>query len=218
MHAIAIYSGGLDSFTMLNDMLRIYDSIDVLAMTFDYGQRHDKEIAVAKRFCMSQGVGHKRVELPFLKQIARHNALTGMLPVPHGHYEDQSMRKTVVPNRNMIFLSVAIAQAIELDCSEVWIGVHAGDHVIYPDCRPDFMDAMRRVAHIASYKPVNIFTPYLHMGKAAIIRKGLEFALDYSKTWTCYEGADNPCGQCGACTERAEAFAANGIEDPLVHS
>jgi len=120
-----------------------------------------------------------------------------------------------VPNRNMILLSLAIGYAVDIGANKVFYGAHSGDHAIYPDCRPDFVHAMNKVAKLANYEPVDIVTPYLNSDKTEILADGLKMGLDYGKTWTCYNGRDQACGKCGSCTERLEAFATNNATDPL---
>lgn len=126
------------------------------------------------------------------------------------------MKATVVPNRNMIMSSIAIGWAVNEDFDEVALGVHAGDHAIYPDCRPEFIETLAAVAQIANYKPIGIYAPFLKLDKGDIARIGKALGVDYSLTHTCYEGSETPCGKCGACQERAEAFAKAEATDPTV--
>jgi 7-cyano-7-deazaguanine synthase len=125
------------------------------------------------------------------------------------------MKSTVVPNRNMILLSLAIGYAVSENAQAVYYGAHSGDHAIYPDCRPEFVRQMNVVSKLANYEPVEVVAPYLDVDKNAILADGLKMGLDYSNTWTCYNGRDKACGKCGACIERLEAFAANKQSDPL---
>lgn len=127
------------------------------------------------------------------------------------------MRSTVVPNRNMIMLSLAIGYAVSVKAGKVAYGAHGGDHAIYPDCRPDFVAKMNAVSAVANYEPVVISAPYLHWTKTEILREGLSMGLDYSQTWTCYNGRERACGRCGSCVERLEAFAANRQPDPIAY-
>jgi 7-cyano-7-deazaguanine synthase len=125
------------------------------------------------------------------------------------------MKSTVVPNRNMILLSMAIGYAVSLGTTQVFYGAHAGDHDIYPDCRPEFVDAMNVVSAIANYDDVQIISPFLHATKQAILQAGVDMGLDYRQTWTCYLGQEKACGQCGSCVERLDAFAKVGLTDPV---
>ncbi|MDT7526641.1 MULTISPECIES: 7-cyano-7-deazaguanine synthase QueC [Idiomarinaceae] len=210
---VVIYSGGMDSFTVLHHALA--HGHEVYALSFNYGQRHVKELEVAAQVCQQLNVNHKVVDITAINQLLAGSSLTSDIAIPEGHYEAQSMKSTVVPNRNMILLSLAIGYAVSLEAEAVYYGAHSGDHFIYPDCRPEFVEKMNEVSLIANYEPIRIEVPYLHQDKAAILADGISMSLDYSQTWTCYNGRDKACGKCGACVERLEAFAANHQVDPL---
>lgn len=210
---VVIYSGGMDSFTVLNKA--IAEGKEVYALTFNYGQRHVKEIEVARKVCEHLGVSHKVIDIREINSLLAGSSLTDDIEIPEGHYEEESMKSTVVPNRNMVLLSLAIADAVSLKASEVYYGAHSGDHAIYPDCRPEFVKKMNEVSLLANYEPVHIVTPYLNNSKIEILADGLRMGLDYSDTWTCYNGREKACGKCGACVERLEAFRENGVDDPL---
>lgn len=188
---------------------------DVKAISFNYGQRHSKELERARINCSALRIPHKVIEMTFLAQLLDNSALTGETAVPEGHYADDSMKLTVVPNRNMIMAAIAIGYAVNEDYDAVALGVHAGDHAIYPDCRPEFIEALNAVSQIANYKAITILAPYLHADKTAIIADGIKLGVDYSQTWTCYKGLEKACGKCGSCQERLEAFKNNGVTDPL---
>jgi len=210
---VVIYSGGMDSYTVLHKALA--DGCDVYALSFDYGQRHSKELDYAARVCNELNIPHKIVNITSINSLIGGSALTSNIDVPEGHYEEPSMQTTVVPNRNMILLSLAIGYAVSLEASKVYYGAHSGDHAIYPDCRPEFVHKMNAVSEIANYEAVTIHAPYLDVSKIDILTDGLKMGLDYSKTWTCYNGRERACGKCGACQERLEAFEKNGLVDPL---
>ncbi|MFM2477440.1 7-cyano-7-deazaguanine synthase QueC [Celerinatantimonas sp. MCCC 1A17872] len=210
---VIIYSGGMDSYTVLNKALR--EGYDAYPLTFDYGQRHKKEIDVARQVTQSLGLEHKVIDITAINQLLQGSSLTSDIDIPEGHYAEESMKSTVVPNRNMILLSLAIGYAVSIGASKVYYGAHSGDHAIYPDCRPEFVNKMNDVSQIANYEPVEIVSPYLHQSKIEILKDGLAMGLDYSQTWTCYNGREKACGRCGACQERLEAFAKNGQVDPL---
>lgn len=212
-NVVVIYSGGMDSYTVLHKALR--DGKTVHALSFDYGQRHKKELNYAARVCESLHIHHKIVDISAINSLIGGSSLTSDIAVPEGHYEEPSMKQTVVPNRNMILLSLAVGYAVSLEANEVYYGAHSGDHAIYPDCRPEFVEKMSDVCRIANYTSVEIVTPYIDVSKTAILTAGLAMGLDYGETWTCYNGREKACGKCGACEERLEAFKDNGLLDPL---
>ncbi len=210
---VVIYSGGMDSFTVLNRARK--DGKEVFALTFDYGQKHIKEIDYAKRVCAELNIEHKVIDISAINQLLAGSSLTDDIDIPEGHYEEESMKSTVVPNRNMILLSLAVGYAVSKGASKVYYGAHSGDHAIYPDCRPEFVEKMSDVCQIANYEPVTIYCPYLDQTKIDILTDGLKMGLDYGKSWTCYNGREKACGKCGACQERLEAFRDNNAVDPL---
>ena len=213
MKTLVVYSGGMDSFTLLN--LCLSDKNEVKAISFNYGQRHSKELVSAINFTKEIGIHHAVIDI----QGVTHSLDLGSalinpgIPVPKGHYEDESMRMTVVPGRNLIMSSMAMAHASAIGFDRIALGVHAGDHAIYPDCRPRFIDALRSVGAYFDYNPIAVFTPFIMMSKGEIAEIGKSLGLDYSKTWTCYVGGAEPCGECGACQERKEAMEFAGIAE-----
>ena len=211
--AVVIFSGGMDSFTVLN--MAVKQGYQVFALSFNYGQRHKKELDYAARACANLGVAHKIIDISAINELIGGSSLTSDIDVAEGHYAEESMKTTVVPNRNMILLSMAVGYAVSLGANKVFYGAHSGDHAIYPDCRPEFVEKMNDVCAIANYEAVEIVTPFLHDSKIAILTAGLNMGLDYGQTWTCYNGREKACGKCGACQERLEAFAENGSTDPL---
>ena len=213
---IVVYSGGLDSFTLLNEAIR--SGKDVSALSFDYGQKHNKELHFVEKFCAQESIDSKIVDVSSIKELFQGSSLMDEIDIPKGHYEDDSMKSTVVPNRNMILISLALGYAVTKEAEEVWFGAHAGDHAIYPDCRPEFVEKMDAVARIANYSPIAVKAPYIAMSKTEILAIGLNMQLDYGLTWTCYEGKELACGSCGACHERLESFAANNVIDPIKYS
>lgn len=210
---VVIYSGGMDSFTVLNRA--IADGCDVYALSFDYGQRHRRELDAAQTVCAELNIPHKVVDIRTINGLLAGSSLTDDIDVPEGDYATDNMTSTVVPNRNMILLSLAIGYAVSIEAQKVYYGAHSGDHAIYPDCRPEFVEAMNQVSQIANYQPVTIHSPYLNASKADILADGLALGLDYTNTWTCYNGRAKACGKCSACRERLAAFASQQISDPL---
>lgn len=214
LKTVVILSGGMDSTTLLYQLLKT--RTEVKAISFDYNQRHKVELEFAAKTCNKLGIDHQTIDITFLAKIADKSALTGNIKVPTGHYESENMKTTVVPNRNMIFASIAIAYAVNLDYDEIALGVHAGDHAIYPDCRPQFISALRKIAKVANYKAIKVYAPYLKIDKGDIAIIGKKLNVDYSLTQTCYEGKEKPCGKCGSCSERLEAFNKAKLNDPLI--
>ena len=214
MKVLPVVSGGMDSVTMLHDLKYQGYEIDEV-ISYNYGQRHIKELDYVAYNIEDLGLKHKIIDISFMAQLLDQSALTGDTEVPEGHYEQDNMTLTVVPNRNMILASIAIGRAVNNDCDAIALGVHSGDHAIYPDCRPEFVSALRTAALIANYKPIDILAPYLAMDKGKIIARGKTIGVDYSHTWTCYKGLEKACGVCGSCQERLEGFAQNDMADPL---
>ena len=212
---VVIYSGGMDSFTLLH--LARSRGLKVHALSFNYGPRHVRELEAARAVCQAGGIPHKVIDIRAMSEVMAGSSLTSDAEVPEGHYEEDSMKSTVVPNRNMILLSLATGYAVTVGAGAVWYGAHGGDHAIYPDCRPEFVEKMDAVCRIANYEPVGIEAPFMALDKGEILAEGLKLGLDYSQTWTCYNGRDKACGRCGSCVERLEAFAAHGLEDPLAY-
>jgi len=210
---VIIYSGGMDSFTLLN--LYLSRGIEVQALSFDYGQKHKKELRFAKNVCEDLKVPHKIIDLSSINQLFGKSALTSDIDVPNGHYTDSSMRITIVPNRNMILLALAMGYAISINFNTVGYAAHSGDSTVYPDCRPLFVDRLRYLAEVIDYNRIYIDAPFLHYSKAEILSKGIELKLDYSKTWSCYKGGAKACGRCGTCVEGLEAVAMNEVRDPI---
>lgn len=213
---VVIYSGGMDSYTVLRQASA--QGFEVYPVAFNYGQRHSKELKVAAGVCKKYGYPFQLVDVSSITPLIKGSALTDDIDVPEGHYEEASMQQTVVPNRNMIMLSMAVGYAVSIDAEAVYFGAHSGDHAIYPDCRTSFVEAMNAVCQIANYEPVDIRAPFIGQSKIDILRIGLALGLDYSETWTCYKGLEKACGKCGSCQERLEAFALNKAIDPIEYS
>ena len=209
--AVVLLSGGVDSTTLLYDVLKQYE---VYPISFHYGQRHDREVEAAAETCDRLHLLHKIFGIERFGGLAP-SALTEKGEIPHGHYEEETMKLTVVPNRNMVLISLAVAYAIGIGAKDVFYGAHGGDHAIYPDCRDVFVDAMQKAVRLCDWSEVVLHAPYLYFDKADIVKRGIELGVDYSLTWTCYEGRRFACGECSSCVERLEAFEKNGITDPI---
>jgi 7-cyano-7-deazaguanine synthase len=213
---VVIYSGGMDSYTVLHKAIE--EGLVPYALTFDYGQRHVKEIQVASDVCKGLGINHKVIDITAINQLIGGSSLTdSSIEVATGVYDNTNMVNTVVPNRNMILLSMAIGYAVSIGAEKVYYGAHSGDHEIYPDCRPIFVEKMNEVAAVANYEATEIYSPYLTKTKNDILQDGLRMGLDYANTWTCYNGREKACGKCGSCTERLKAFKENDMVDPLAY-
>ena len=203
MKAILIYSGGLDSTTLLYEYR---DSIE-LAVSFDYGSKHnEKELECAAENCARLNIPHLVIPLNFIKDYFRSSLLQGSEEIPEGHYADENMRSTVVPFRNGIMLAIAAGLAESNDLDSVLIANHGGDHEIYPDCRPEFIDAFDEAARNGTYNGVRIVSPYCNITTRDIALRGQALDIDYSLTYSCYKGGEKHCGRCGTCTERKEAL------------
>lgn len=190
-------------------MLYLYKDEIAQALSFDYGAKHNRrEIPCARLHCDKLGIPHRLLDLPFVGAAFNSTLLQGGAEIPLGHYQDESMRSTVVPFRNGIFLAVAGGLAESLGLNSVWLANHFGDRAIYPDCRQEFVSAMDQALQVGTYSRIRLVAPFTFMTKAQIIKRGLEAGVDYSRTWSCYQGGAEPCGKCGTCLERAEAFAA----------
>ena len=209
--SVIIVSGGMDSVTMLYD----YQERIALAVTFDYGSKHNaKEISFAKLHCQRLGIEHLVIPLGFMEQYFKSSLLKGGEEIPEGHYADENMKSTVVPFRNGIMLAVAAGLAESRGLKHVMMANHSGDHSIYPDCRPQFVDAMSSAISAGTYEGVTLLAPYTNITKGEIAKRGKKLGIDYSETWSCYKGGNLHCGKCGTCIERKEALRDAGIEDP----
>src|SRR5437764_7371504 len=214
--AIAIVSGGLDSVTLA--YLLHAEGYELHLLSFDYGQRHKKELVFAELCAKRLRANFDVVDLSSITRFLKGSALTDAIPVPDGHYAASTMAITVVPNRNAMMLSVAYAVAVAEQAKVVAIGVHAGDHFIYPDCRPEFIasyDTMQRIAIEGFGDPhLRLEAPFMYLGKHQIVQFGTVLQVPYADTWSCYKGGERHCGTCGTCYERKEAFELAGIPDP----
>ena len=199
MNSVLLLSGGLDSLVLLAQ--ECHGGQKPHCLSFDYGQRHVRELEAAKRIVATYKVPHTVLTLP--PETFGGSALTGAGDVPHAHYANPSQQATVVPNRNMVFLSLAGSLAVHLGFRRVLFACHRGDWDIYPDCRPEFADKMRKAMELACN--IQIETQFINMTKSEIVRIGRTLGVPFELAWSCYEGGEKPCGQCGACIERTEA-------------
>ena len=209
--SLIVVSGGMDSITLLHE----YADQIAMAVTFDYGSNHaKKEIPFAQLHCQRLGIKHLVIPLSFMHDYFKSSLLEGDAAIPEGHYAAENMKSTVVPFRNGIMLSIACGIAESNGLHKVLIANHGGDHTIYPDCRPEFINAMSSAMQNGTYEHVEIFAPYTNITKGDIARHGKALGIDYAETWSCYRGGDKHCGKCGTCVERHEALLEAGIDDP----
>jgi 7-cyano-7-deazaguanine synthase len=217
---VVLLSGGLDSTVLLYNLVSTYECYP---LTIGYGQRHIRELTAARNVCEARGGDllkrWKYVELGVLRTLLP-SSLTGVGEIPKGHYEDESMKSTVVPNRNMILLSIAGGYASGLGAKYVFYAAHTGDHAIYPDCRPEFIASAAETICLGTgwnNDGVELRAPFNKVSKTDIVKLGKKINVPFYLTWSCYEGRDVHCGVCGTCTERREAFKLAGVEDPTIY-
>ncbi len=214
MKTLVICSGGLDSVTLAYKVAA--ERTLTRLVSFDYGQRHKKELDSARACAVHLGVPHDIVDISAVGHLLTGSALTSGEAVPEGHYAEETMRITVVPNRNAIMLAIAFGVAAAEQADAVAAAVHGGDHFIYPDCRPDFIEAFEAMQRHALEGLANIalYTPFVRLSKADIVREGARLGVPFAETWSCYQGGERHCGRCGTCVERREAFHLAGVDDP----
>ena len=213
MKALVVLSGGLDSTTALYWAKNEYDEVETI--TFNYGSKHnDIENDYAKKTCEKLGVKNTIIKLDFMNQYFKSDLLKSGGDIPEGYYTAENMKSTVVPFRNGIMLSIAAGFAESNDCDVLVLGNHSGDHAIYPDCRPEFIDGIGAAISAGTEKGIKIVSPFCNMSKTDIVKLGYKLGVDFSLTYSCYKGKEKHCGKCGTCTERIEAFTQAGVKDP----
>ena len=213
MKVVCLISGGMDSVVALHDSLRVHDV--VAALSFDYGSKHNhRELPFARAQAEQAGVPHHLIDLGFIGQLFASDLLQSGGAIPEGHYEEANMKSTVVPFRNGIFLAIAAGFAESAGAEGLVIAAHAGDHAIYPDCREEFMAPMAAAIEHGTYARIRLLRPFIDWRKEEIVARGQQLHVDFSQTWSCYQGGEIHCGRCGTCVERREAFLIAGIADP----
>ena len=218
--AVALLSGGLDSTTLAYYLKFWLGVEDLHLLSFNYGQRHKKELDYARITARKLEAPHHVVELGCLQDLITGSALTSTdIPVPEGHYTAESMKATVVPNRNMIMLAIAAGYAVSRSLQFIATAVHAGDHAIYPDCRPEFITQLGAAILTGNdgFGAPALIAPFVNYPKESIVRQGQEVEVPWSDTWSCYKGQAVHCGKCGTCVERREAFQLAGVIDPTLY-
>jgi 7-cyano-7-deazaguanine synthase len=205
MKTVVIYSGGMDSTTLLYQLRA--QGRELLALGVDYGQRHRRELEAAAAICQKLGVPYRVADLRGVRDLLGGSSQTDpRVPVPEGHYAEESMKATVVPNRNMVMLAVAAGYAMSQGAQSVAYAAHAGDHAIYPDCRPEFADALDHAIGLADWRRVTLERPFIGLTKTDIAVLGMALGVPFEDTWSCYKGGERHCGKCGTCVERREAL------------
>ena len=225
MKAVVLFSGGVDSTTCLGMAIDKYGKENVIALSISYGQKHLKEIEASDKIAAYYGVEHLRMDLEKIFaysdcSLLRHSDQE----IPEESYAKQLEKtdgkpvSTYVPFRNGLFLSCAASIALSKECNVIYYGAHADDAAgnAYPDCSTTFHEAMKQAIYTGSGNQLTIEAPFVNRTKAEVVAIGLKLHVPYELTWSCYEGGDEPCGVCGTCLDRAEAFRLNGIEDPAL--
>ncbi len=215
---VALLSGGMDSTALAYDLVR-GKGMTVHFLSFDYGQRHAIELKAAQDTARELGQRWDLIKLEsisFLLHEYSGSALVSAAAVPDGHYAEQTMKQTIVPNRNAMMANIAASVAVAAGAEGIALAVHGGDHFIYPDCRPPFIVALEEMLRLANDNPhFLVYTPFLTKDKAYIATFGTKLHVPWERTWSCYKGTGpKHCGTCGTCTERKEAFILAGIPDP----
>lgn len=225
MKAMVLFSGGVDSTTCLGMAVEKYGRENVIALSVSYGQKHTKEIEAAGKIAQYYKVEHLSLDLEKIFAYSDCSLLSHSTEeVPQETYAEQLAQtdgkpvSTYVPFRNGLFLASAASIALSKDCEVIYYGAHADDAAgnAYPDCSDAFNKAMNEAIYLGSGKQVHIEAPFVNWTKAEVVKEGLRLKVPYELTWSCYEGKDKPCGVCGTCRDRAEAFRANGVEDPAL--
>lgn len=217
--AVVLFSGGLDSTTAL--YLAKTKGYEVYAITFDYGQRHDKELQIAKKIAEEVGVKEHIVVETNMTAWGGSALTDETIEVPEGKAEGKEIPVTYVPARNMIFLAYAASYAEAIGSQDVFLGVSEVDYSGYVDCRQEFIDAMENAINKGTVcgaeegRPIKVHAPFVHMTKAEEIELGMKLGVDYGMTWSCYRGEEKACGNCDSCVLRLKAFKDAGFEDPI---
>jgi 7-cyano-7-deazaguanine synthase len=215
---VLILSGGIDSSTLLFYLLEKYE---IHCLTFHYGQKHSKEVEYSRKIAGYAGkrgsIKHIVVDLSSIKDLISKGSLTGEEELPKAFYTEETQKRTIVPNRNMILLSIAGGYAVKEGVRKVYYAAHKSDYSIYPDCRKEFVKALDTALYLGNlWTPIELEAPFVDKTKAEIVSLGLKLKVPYELTWSCYSGSERPCLSCGTCLERTEAFLENGVKDPLL--
>ncbi len=224
--AVVLMSGGVDSTTCLGLAIERYGKENVIPLSILYGQKHKKELEAVEAILKYYNIEGRYLDLTDIFKYSNCSLLEqSQVEVPTGTYAEQQKNSTTdgvvstyVPFRNGLFLSSAASLALSLEASYIFYGAHSDDAAgnAYPDCSPAFYQAMSDSIYEGSGKQLTLEAPFINLTKADVVKEGLRLGVPYELTWSCYEGQDRPCGKCGTCLDRAEAFAKNGITDPAL--
>ncbi|SET05625.1 7-cyano-7-deazaguanine synthase QueC [[Clostridium] polysaccharolyticum] len=223
--AMVLFSGGVDSATALGMAIEKYGKEHVIALSVSYGQKHTKEIEAARKIAEYYGIEHLFLDLAKIFAYSDCSLLQHSdKEIPKESYAKQIAKtegepvSTYVPFRNGLFLASAASIALSKECSVIYYGAHADDAAgsAYPDCSMAFQEAMEQAIYVGSGQQLHVEAPFINWTKEAVVKEGIRLQVPYELTWSCYEGADKPCGVCGTCIDRANAFARNGIKDPAL--
>lgn len=230
--AVSLLSGGLDSTTLLYHLRS--ENTEPTALIVNYGQRHAVELLAAMSIVEELGIDYRSIDFSAtaakLFKGAKSSQVGDLVDVPHGHYAAENMKTTIVPNRNMMLIAMAGALAESIGAELVCFAAHAGDHAIYPDCRPDFYASATTTLHLATGGKVQLYNPFIYRTKTEIAAIAHELKVPVGLTWSCYDPQDPQevnaggvghlihCGQCGTCVERKEAFRDAGVPDPTEYA
>lgn len=217
---VLLFSGGLDSTVLLYHLWE--RGYEVWPITFDYGQKHNQELAAAKKVILASGARHTGeglfscIDISMLGNILTSALTDDDLNIPEAEPDHEIQKATVVPNRNMILLSIAAGYAAAQGIVELAYSVHADDAKIYPDCREGFIFALSHALGQCWHEPISLQVPFIHWTKGEIVAEGIRLRVPFELTWSCYKPQQKPCGECGACRARASAFKVCNCQDPLL--
>ena len=216
--AIVVISGGLDSTVLAYWLHKL--NYKLTAISFNYGQRHSKELQCAKTTCRKLNIEHNIINISAVfKQFDSASALLNInTKIPESHYTHSSQKATVVPNRNMIMLAIAIGFAEERKIPAVYYAAHKNDTTIYPDCRERFVRRLSQASREGTYTNVRVQAPFCNKYKSDLVKLGVKLKIPFRDTWSCYTGVEVACGKCGTCRERLEAFKKNNMWDPVTYA
>ena len=214
-----VLSGGMDSTTALYQAVDLGTFEEIQTITFDYGSKHNhQEYLRALAICARLKIKNTLIKMEFINKYFKSDLLKSGGDIPEGHYADKTMKRTVVPFRNGIMLSIAAGFAESIGATHLILGNHVGDHAIYPDCRSEFTTPMAKAIRNGTYNEIELLTPFGGVDKTEIVKLGAKLGVPYELTYSCYKGGKKHCGKCGTCTERIEAFRLADISDPTDYS